>query len=83
MGKRPEDCNISSDYSIQPAVIEALTANLIELGVVLEEKANCQTALEHPQQTLADFFVIDTGKRVLQFGFLRPLLLWWKFTEEI
>ena len=37
-GKRPEVCNVSSDYSIQPAVIEVLTANLIELGLVLEER---------------------------------------------
>ncbi|OLP99074.1 hypothetical protein AK812_SmicGene18407 [Symbiodinium microadriaticum] len=33
-GKRPEDCNVSSDYCIQPAVIEVLTAYLIELGLV-------------------------------------------------
>ena len=37
-GILPEDCSISSDYSIQPAVIEVLTASLIELGLVLEEK---------------------------------------------
>ena len=74
-GKKPEDCSISSDYSIQPAVIEILTASLIELGLVLEEKGNRQRALKHLPETLADSFVIDKGKRVLRFGFLRPLHL--------
>ena len=32
-GKQPEDCSISSDYSIQTAVTEMSTANLIELGL--------------------------------------------------
>ena len=76
-GKRPEDCNASSDYSIQPAVIEVLTASLIALGLVLEEKGNRQKAQKHLPEWIADSFVIDKGKRVLQFGFLRPLLLSW------
>ena len=51
-GILPVDC-ISSDYSIQPAVIEVLTASLIELGLVLEEKGNRQRALKHLPETLA------------------------------
>ena len=61
-GKRLKDCNASSDYSIQPAVIEVLTASLIELGLVLEEKGNRRRA-RHLQESLADSFVIDRQER--------------------
>ena len=76
-GKRPEDCNVSSDYSNQPAAIEVVTASLIELGLVLEEKGNRRRALKHLPEALADSFVIDKGKMVLWFCSFRPLLLSW------